>query len=724
MDTSFDIIIGSFAGVRHIESSIPHSSFKSILQPRGRIIVSDCEYQDHKSLYIPGSNFAGAEIRKITFEGKGTGGHPLVIATLPEEVDINQVYLITKTSDSQAMTCFETHLEELFHNSRISLNKISLADAEMVRGKHVISTIEIEKPFVINWNANEFKSFENLITSAHHMLWITRGGIDFAPTTGLLRVLRNEYPQSSLVSLELSVDTELASQNAAELIFNTWYSSLGKDLGDEDLEYAERDGKVFIPRILNEDSFDMELGSHSGHMEPLLTSLRSDSSVMLHISEPGNPARPFWKEVVYSSDPIQADLVEVQVEWISLGKGSFHDLTAIKPDRFGNQLAGTVIQSGCASELVKGDRVMVLGSQIAGTRIRQHRSLVQKIPARVPMEVAATTTWFHMIAMCALEDISHLSNGQSVLIHDAASCQGQALLNISQMIGAIIFVTVRSKAQKNLLTKKYNIQDDHIYDSNCNFAPHLKHKTKGMGVNTAVIFETSSAIMDQLSGCLALFGRVVSILDGAESTSLPPALMQLNASYSSLDVNEILRTSAPIIAKWLEHMPALFRSEYFRQMVPQRNFDVSCLSSALQWMRDPENIGTIAIRLTTGSMIPILPAKPPGLKLNSGGCYVLAGGLGSLGLRIARIMVESGAEHIIFLSRTGGGRFSEEIEMLREMGCTIDVQKCDICNIDQVCRVVRNTQKDGRRIRGLFQCAMVLQVSCVDMKRRLREKKI
>lgn len=53
------------------------------------------------------------------------------------------------------------------------------------------------------------------------------------------------------------------------------------------------------------------------------------------------------------------------------------------------------------------------------------------------------------------------------------------------------------------------------------------------------------------------------------------------------------------------------------------------------------------------AIVPIIPAKPSLLALSGQATYVLAGGLGALGLTIAENMVEHGAEHLVFFFRSG-----------------------------------------------------------------------
>jgi NAD(P)-dependent dehydrogenase (short-subunit alcohol dehydrogenase family)/acyl carrier protein len=93
---------------------------------------------------------------------------------------------------------------------------------------------------------------------------------------------------------------------------------------------------------------------------------------------------------------------------------------------------------------------------------------------------------------------------------------------------------------------------------------------------------------------------------------------------------------------------------------------------------------------------------------DSSGAYLLVGGLGGLGRSISTWMVERGARHLIYLSRSAGTskahtNFSEE---LASMGCHADFVQGTVLSLDDVIRAMNNAQG---RLRGILQMSMVLR---------------
>lgn len=96
------------------------------------------------------------------------------------------------------------------------------------------------------------------------------------------------------------------------------------------------------------------------------------------------------------------------------------------------------------------------------------------------------------------------------------------------------------------------------------------------------------------------------------------------------------------------------------------------------WAQDTRNSGIVSIGLQPASrdvLVPVISATPALLRLDPDATYVLAGGLGSLGLRIAETMAQHGATCLVFLSRSGGNRYADRLRNLNSRGCNKMVLK-------------------------------------------------
>jgi acyl carrier protein len=113
-----------------------------------------------------------------------------------------------------------------------------------------------------------------------------------------------------------------------------------------------------------------------------------------------------------------------------------------------------------------------------------------------------------------------------------------------------------------------------------------------------------------------------------------------------------------------------------------------------------------------------------GIGLRPNATYVIAGGLGALGLKVAHWMVDRGARRLLLLGRTPlparrdwdkphADRDRERIAALRNMealGASVHAGAVDITDLDQLRAAVARVAADGwPPIAGIVQCAGVLQ---------------
>jgi hypothetical protein len=71
-----------------------------------------------------------------------------------------------------------------------------------------------------------------------------------SPINNLFRTIRSEDPQRLLYTLDLDARTDLSSKSISRAVISTFHASFDPLITSEEMEYAERDGKVYIPRLI------------------------------------------------------------------------------------------------------------------------------------------------------------------------------------------------------------------------------------------------------------------------------------------------------------------------------------------------------------------------------------------------------------------------------------------------------------------------------------------
>jgi acyl transferase domain-containing protein/acyl carrier protein len=112
-----------------------------------------------------------------------------------------------------------------------------------------------------------------------------------------------------------------------------------------------------------------------------------------------------------------------------------------------------------------------------------------------------------------------------------------------------------------------------------------------------------------------------------------------------------------------------------------------------------------------------LPAQPKsestaspdfGLSLRDDGAYLVTGGLGGLGLKVAQWLTDRGARHLILLGRSGASEEAKTaIDALENRGVRVVVRRCDVGNRDELAALLDEIRGETP-LRGVFHLAGVL----------------
>ncbi|MGO9350965.1 MAG: SDR family NAD(P)-dependent oxidoreductase [Mycobacterium sp.] len=104
--------------------------------------------------------------------------------------------------------------------------------------------------------------------------------------------------------------------------------------------------------------------------------------------------------------------------------------------------------------------------------------------------------------------------------------------------------------------------------------------------------------------------------------------------------------------------------------------------------------------------------------------YLITGGLGALGLVVARWMAEHGARHLVVMGRGGASASAQEtLDALRAAGTEVTVAQGDVAQADQVAAVLESIGESMPPLRGVVHAAGIADdaiLQCLD-ERKLRK---
>lgn len=157
-----------------------------------------------------------------------------------------------------------------------------------------------------------------------------------------------------------------------------------------------------------------------------------------------------------------------------------------------------------------------------------------------------------------------------------------------------------------------------------------------------------------------------------------------------------------------------YEQGYIKPIWPVKYFEAAHVEHALRYMQKGSHIGKIVVTFPKDAKVLEATTYPRDLVLRPDMSYLSVGGLGGLGRSIASWMVEKGAKHLIFMSRSAGSVTSEDqyIKELTACGCSVQTFSGSVSCLSDVKRVVSSAAKP---IAGLLQASMVIDVSDVSM---------
>ena len=103
------------------------------------------------------------------------------------------------------------------------------------------------------------------------------------------------------------------------------------------------------------------------------------------------------------------------------------------------------------------------------------------------------------------------------------------------------------------------------------------------------------------------------------------------------------------------------------------------------------------------------PAGRPARRWSPRGTTLITGGTGTLAPHLARWLAAQGAEHVVLVSRSGGG--AELVGELAELGCDAQAVACDLTDREAVRRLLGELKAAGRAVRTVLHAAAVIELA-------------
>lgn len=517
--------------------------------------------------------------------------------------------------------------------------------------------------------------------------------VEQAPAWGLGRVIANEHPE---LQCKL-IDLDPAGSNVAAL-----YHELVRS--DSERQIVLRGGKRFGARLDRAD----HVSTPSRGLRTI--EVATDKPFRLESATPG--VLDGLKLRASERPTALPGCVVIRVRAAAMNFIDVMSAMGMVPNygRFegplGIECAGLVVDVGDGVDRFRpGDKVIALAPNAIASYTMTDAHCVAPMPLGMSFEEAATIPVAFVTAYYSLVRLARLQKNERVLIHSAAGGVGLAAVQIAQSIGARVLATAGTDEKRDYLR---SIGVEHVMDSRARaWAEEVMLQTAGAGVDVVLNSLAGDAIPAGLN-VLRPGGRFVEIgkRDIYDHRRLDLYPFRANLAYFAVNLDRGTRDTPELFGSVLSEVMPYFEAGKL-QLLPSRVFPIQEVGQAFRYMALGKHIGKIVLSLDVEHVEVELAGDTAQFRADA--TYVITGGLGGLGLIVARWMAEQGARKLVLLGRSAPTSEAEtRLAEIREMGTEVVVARADISDLAQLGPLFASFDSDGPPLRGVVHCAMVL----------------
>lgn len=670
----------------------------------------------------------------------------LLSPSLPSSSPLAGVKIIQGFKDSPSIQRLTASLLEASklrgYRGWACLDLITDADKLRRNSTDPVMVLDIaEHGLLLNESPEIFDSLRNLLTSGSHVLWVslqeTRDDAAISAKRSMIqgtaRVLRRENGGASrFVTIDVDEATTLGDLTVVRDLCSRLLEAAQASMSGEEETYERElrysNGELLIPRLQTDSKFQAwadrrSTASSTSNALPLESGVpyhQTGRPLKLDVGTPGLLGSMRFVDDDSSSSKIQLKPWEIEISARAHGVNFKDVFVALGQMRAGvnmvGEVAGVVTDVGedMKSRYKKGDRVLGFGASPFASKPRISGHLAHALPSEMSFNAGATIPVVYATAYYSLFEAAHFRKGQTILIPAATGGVGQAAIQLAQYAGASeIFVTVGSQAKKQLVMDTYGIPESHVFSSRAvSFKEGILRHTKGRGVD-CVLNSLSGEMLSEAFDCLAKLGTFVEIgkTDIYKGNHIRMSNFDKSITFASVDLVTLGAEQPQVVYETLASLVKLFEEGVLRPPTPINSMPIGRIEDAFRLIASRKHTGKIVLESPEDAAVTAVAAAAPALDLARDGTYVIAGGLGDMGKRLAAFMSAHGAGHVVLLSRRS---ISDEDHMALQgqcgIECVVHVVKCDVTKESDVKRcAVSCRQKNLPPVRGVVHAAMVLQ---------------
>lgn len=507
-----------------------------------------------------------------------------------------------------------------------------------------------------------------------------------SPLWGFGKVIAREHPELRCGMIDLD---HKVRYDEVQTLFNEIWAD------DQENQVAFRDGKRYVARLV--------------HPSPLSDNLLDDlpitdeQSYRLDIKSRGSmdniEFQPVTRHIPEPGD------VEIEVLAAGLNFRDVLNVLGLYPGDagpLGRECAGKISTVGeGVKDFQVGDNVVAVAAGSFGKFVTTKADLVVAKPDQLNFEEAATIPIAFLTAYFGLHNLANIKPGDKVLIHAAAGGVGIAAVQLAQRAGAEVFATASSGKWAFLETLGVqNIMNSRSLE----FADQIMISTDNAGVDI-VLNSLSDEFIPKSVSVLSAKGRFLEIGKRDIWDEEQVARLKPDVTYFAYDLADLIEDDPASFQSIFRILMEAFTDGSLKPL-PRRTFPIQNVVNAFRYMAQARHIGKIVLTQYEQNNDSVDTIQS---LIRSDGTYLITGGLGGLGLQVARWLVGQGAQSLVLVGRSAPSEeVNKVIAELIETGIKVVVSQADVTHQVQVARILVDIEQLMPPLRGVVHSAGVL----------------
>ncbi|MEH1901397.1 MAG: SDR family NAD(P)-dependent oxidoreductase [Nostoc sp.] len=394
--------------------------------------------------------------------------------------------------------------------------------------------------------------------------------------------------------------------------------------------------------------------------------------------------------------------IEIQVQAAGLNFRDLMNVLGLYPGEaglLGLECAGKVVAVGeGVANFQVGDGVIAMIDGSFSQFVIVNVAMAVPMPKRFSFAESATIPSAFLTADYTLHNLAKIQPGDRVLIHAATGGVGQAAIQTAQQAGAEVLATASPEKWDVLksLGVKYMMNS-----RNLDFADQVMEFTQGKGVDIVLNSLTSLGFIEKSLSVLQSKGRFVEI--SKRNAWKPEAVAEVrpDVAYFPVDLMQLVEEQPKLAQGILQKLMQQFEQGKLKPL-PHTVFPLTDAIAAFRYMQQAKHTGKIVISQFSNTS--------PSLQLNERGTYLITGGLGGLGLLVARWLVEKGAKHLVLVGRQGvKPENAQALKSLQAMDVQVKIVQADVSQEAEIAQVLHEIAQSSLPLRGVIHSVGVLE---------------